>query len=164
MNKLTADEIIEMLGLGPMEVEGGMMRSTYRTRDMVGEKNMGSAIYFLLSGRAYSHMHRLPTDEVYHFYLGDPVEMLQLAPDGTGKRVLLGHDLAAGQVPQYVMPAGCWQGSRLADGGDYALMGTTMSPGFAPSDYEHGDADTLKREYPGFAGMIEKLTGETINR
>jgi predicted cupin superfamily sugar epimerase len=157
-----ADEIIKMFHLAPIEAEGGMFCSTYRTKALAGKKNMGSAIYFFLSGKAFSHMHRLPTDEVYHFYCGDPVEMLQLMPDGTGKRVVLGNELLAGQRPQHVMPAGCWQGSRLIDGGEWALMGTTMCPGFSPEDYEHGDRVQLSAQYPDFKNFIDKLTGELI--
>jgi predicted cupin superfamily sugar epimerase len=63
-----------------------------------------------------------------------------------------------------VTQAGCWQGSRLAAGGEYALLGTTMSPGFTPDDYEHGDALDLKRLYPAFAEKIDLLTGETVYR
>lgn len=157
-----AKKIVETLGLEPITVEGGLFRSTWRSRDMAGEKNMGSAIYFMLTGKAFSHMHRLPTDEVYHFYAGDPVELLLLAPDGTGQVVVIGPDVLAGQQPQVVAPAGCWQGSHLLPGGSYALMGTTMSPGFAPSDYEHGDGPALAAQYPAFAPLIGQLTGELI--
>ena len=157
--RLSPDEIVQMLHLEPLEVEGGLFAPTYRSSAMNGEKNAGTAIYYFLQGGAFSHLHRLPTDEVYHFYTGDPVELLELSPDGTGRVVVLGSDLAAGQRPQYVVPAGCWQGSRLLAGGQYALMGTTMAPGFAPGDYEHADAAALKNEHPAYAGMIEGLTG-----
>ncbi len=160
--KSTARQIIEKLELTPIEVEGGVFRSTWRSKAMAGEKNMGSAIYFMLSGQAFSHMHRLPTDEVYHFYAGEPVELLLLFPDGHGERIVLGPDVLAGQQPQAVAPAGCWQGSRLMGSEGYALMGTTMSPGFAPGDYEHGDAALLKAQYPTFAEMIESRTGPLI--
>ena len=154
-----ADEIVRMLHLEPLEVEGGLFASTYRSAAMNGEKNAGTAIYYFLQGGAFSHMHRLPTDEVYHFYLGDPVELLQLLPDGTGRAVLLGNNLAAGQRPQHVVPAGSWHGSHLLPGGQYALLGTTMAPGFAPGDYEHADAAALRGEYPAFSGLIDTLTG-----
>jgi predicted cupin superfamily sugar epimerase len=81
-------------------------------------------------------MHRLRSDEVFHFYLGDEVEMLQLWPDGTGRRVGLGSDLAAGMLPQTVVPQGVWQGSRLVRGGRFALLGCTVSPGFDYADFE----------------------------
>ncbi len=157
--RMSAGEIIETLRLEPLEVEGGMFASTYQSPGMAGAKHMGSAIYFLLSGGAYSHLHRLPTDELYHFYMGDPVEMLTLLPDGSSEVRLLGPDLAAGQRPQIVVPANCWHGSRLLPGGQYALLGTTMSPGFAPGDYEHASREALLAAYPGQAHLIEALTG-----
>lgn len=157
-----AEEIIKYLELQPLEKEGGLFRSTYRSPEKIGERNMSSAIYFMLTGEGYSHLHRLKADEVYHFYLGDPVEMLELLPDGTSRRVILGGDVLAGQKVQYVVQAGNWQGSRLVDGGEYALMGTTMSPGFEMDDYEHAEnTQMLLKKYPEQEEMIKKLTGET---
>ena len=156
------DKIIEALDLQPLEMEGGLFKSTYRSEAKVDGKNMGSAIFFMLTGEAYSHLHRLPTDEVYHFYLGDPVELLELLPDGSSRKVILGGDILNGQKVQYVVNAGSWHGSRLVEGGCYALMGTTMSPGFEPSDYEHAqNPDKLIEKYPEQEEMIKKLTGET---
>jgi hypothetical protein len=106
----------------------------------------------------FSEMHRLGGDEIYHFYLGDPVEMLHLYPDGTGKRVLLGTNLKAGMYPQVLVPAGVWQGARLAPGGKFALMGTTMSPGFEYKDYKSGGRKELINFYPGFEELIATLT------
>ena len=161
-NRPTAQEIIEGLHLAPLDREGGMFRSTYRTKENVNGQTMGSAIYFFLTKHAFSHMHRLPKDEVYHFYLGDPVDLLELLPDGTARTVTIGADIQNGQQPQVVVRAGSWQGSRVADGGEYALMGTTMSPGFEPNDYEHADAQELIRQYPAAAEWIERLTGDTL--
>lgn len=159
MSKL--EKIIETLELEPLAREGGLFKSTYRSPGKVNGKDMGSAIFFMLSGEAYSHLHILPTDEVYHFYSGDPVELLELLPDGTSRRTILGGDILAGQKVQHVVKAGVWQGSRLIDGGEYALMGTTMSPGFDESDYGHADANALIEKYPKEEEMIKKLTGET---
>lgn len=159
MSKL--EKIIETLELEPLAREGGLFKSTYRSPGKVNGKDMGSAIFFMLSGEAYSHLHILPTDEVYHFYSGDPVELLELLPDGTSRRTILGGDILAGQKVQHVVKAGVWQGSRLIDGGEYALMGTTMSPGFDESDYGHADANALIEKYPQEEEMIKKLTGET---
>jgi predicted cupin superfamily sugar epimerase len=103
-------------------------------------------------------MHRLPSDEVYHFYLGDPVEMLQLHPEGRSEIVFLGRDIAAGQRVQVVVPTGTWQGSRLVEGGEFALMGTTMAPGFAQSDYEGGTAEELGDLYPDRWELIRRLS------
>ncbi len=156
-----AKKIIEALELQPLAREGGLFKSTYRSPGKVDGKDMGSAIFFMLTGQAYSHLHILPTDEVYHFYSGDPVELLELLPDGTSRKIILGGDILAGQKVQYVVKAGIWQGSRLVDGGEYALMGTTMSPGFEESDYEHADASELIKKYPQEEEAIRRLTGET---
>lgn len=155
------EEIIKRLNLQPLPQEGGLFRSTYRSEGKVGGKDMGSAIYFMLVGDAYSHLHRLPTDEVYHFYGGDPVIFTELLPDGSSKQTIFGSDIVAGQQVQYVAKAGNWQGSRLLDGGKYALMGTTMSPGYDDADYEHAtEPEMLKESYPQMSEEIDRLTGE----
>lgn len=159
MNRPAAGELIQKLGLQPLTQEGGMYAISYRDPNQLGGRTACGAIYFLLSRDAFSHLHRLPTDEIYHFYLGDAVELLHLNPDGSATRVVLGPDVLAGQRVQYVVPAGSWHGSRLLDGGEYALMGTTMSPAFEDSNYEHGDAEALLVQYPQQAELIRKLTG-----
>jgi hypothetical protein len=103
-------------------------------------------------------MHKLSSDEVFHFYLGDAVEMLQLWPDGSGKRVVLGQDLARGELMQTVVPQGVWQGSRLVAGGKVALLGCTVSPGFDYADYESGEREALGGKWPKWAEMIRGLT------
>src|SRR5262249_32092133 len=110
---MTADEVIELLKLQPHPVEGGFFRETYRTADLLAGKgerrSISTAIYYLLTPKTVSALHRLPGDEVFHFYAGDPVRMLQLWPDGTTRTLVLGTDLKAGQVPQLVVPGGVWQ-------------------------------------------------------
>jgi predicted cupin superfamily sugar epimerase len=91
---------------------------------------------------------------------GDPVELTELLPDGTFRRTVLGQDLGAGQEVQHMVEPGTWQGSRLAPGGRFALMGTTMCPGFTPDCYEQGDRETLLAAYPGAAEEIMQLTKE----
>lgn len=151
--KLTAAQLIELLGLQPLPVEGGHFKETWRSPT-------GSAIYYLLTDDpdSFSALHRLPTDEVYHFYLGDPVEMLMLHESGRVENVTLGPDVVGGQRVQQVVPHGVWQGSLLREGGRFALLGTTMAPGFVPSDYEGGDRDALASAYPEAAPAIRRLT------
>jgi hypothetical protein len=103
-------------------------------------------------------MHRLKSDEVFHFYAGDAVEMLQLMPNGSGRTVVIGNDLAAGQRPQIVVERNVWQGSRLVAGGKWALLGCTVSPGFELEDYDSGDRASLSEKWPEFADMIAALT------
>ena len=157
---MTANDIIRLLDLKPLPLEGGYFRETYRSKVVFPgrQKSAGTAIYYLLTPDTCSALHRLPTDELFHFYQGDPVQMLQLGPD-SGKVVMLGNDIQAGQRPQVVVPAGVWQGSCLAEGGKFTLMGTTMAPGFDFADYEAGDRQELSARYPEFAEMIKRLTG-----
>ena len=119
---MTAKEMIALLKLEPHPVEGGYFRRTYTAAGRVelarGERKMGSAIYYLLETGTFSEMHVLKSDELFHFYLGDAVEMLELLPDGTSRVTVLGPDLAAGEQVQHLVPAGVWQGARLLDGGE----------------------------------------------
>ena len=150
--------------------EGGYFAETYRARETLPAgaigpswrkpRSLATAIYYLLSPETFSAIHRLRADEVFHFYLGDPVEMLQLLPGGGGRVVALGTDLTAGMRPQVVVPAGVWQGARLAAGGNVALLGTTVSPGFDFEDFELGEREALIAAYPEFRERIFALTGE----
>jgi predicted cupin superfamily sugar epimerase len=165
---MTADEIKTRLGLEAHPREGGYFIQTWKADEEIvhsalparypGPRAAGTAIYYLLEPSTFSEMHRLASDEVFHFYLGDPVEMLQLWPDGSEKIVTLGSDLAAGMAPQLVVPKAVWQGSRLLPGGKFALLGCTVSPGFDYADYETGERAELLREYPGSAELIKGLT------
>ena len=165
---ITADEIIQQLALKPLPVEGGYYAETYRLRAVLpldpgvggstGERHLKTAIYYLLTPDTFSALHRLPGDEVYHFYLGDPVDLVLLGPEGLGKTVVLGTDFAAGMRPQAVAPGGSWQGSSLRPGGSFALLGTTMSPGYHGDDFELGGRESLTTAYPAFAEVIRQLT------
>lgn len=166
---LTAAQVISALGLQPLPLEGGWYRETYRAADRLpagslpayqAEKAASTAIFYLLTPDTCSVLHRLPTDEVFHYYAGSPVRMLQLFPDGRGQELLLGTDLLAGMCPQVVVPRGVWQGSLLEPGGSFALLGTTMAPGFDFADYEGGDRIRLLTEYPRYAALIRQLTRE----
>jgi predicted cupin superfamily sugar epimerase len=166
---LTAEELIRLLRLEPLPREGGWYRETYRSPLQLpaaalaprfqAPRAAGTAIYYLLTPDSFSVVHRLPGDEVYHFYLGDPVEMLQLGPEPAdrGRIITLGPDVAAGQHVQTVVPAGVWQGSMLRAGGAFALLGTTMAPGFDFADYEAADRAVLMAAYPTFAERIARL-------
>jgi len=163
---MTADEVKELLQLTPLRIEGGFFRETYRSRwsvseeylpeGMHGSRSIGTAIYFMITPETFSTLHRMPATEIFHFYLGDPVIMLQLCPDGTSRTITLGSDLAAGQQPQVVVRGHVWQGSRLAPGGKFALMGTTMAPGFDYKDYEQGVGEKLAAQYPSAAELIRQ--------
>lgn len=162
MWRMTAAEIKTLLKLEPHPMEGGHFRQTYVSAEKVqlecGKRPMGTAIYYLLDEGSFSEMHMLRSDEVFHFYLGDPVEMLQLYPDGRSAIFVLGPDLAAGQCVQLVVPAGVWQGSRLLQGGKTALLGCTVSPGFDYADYRGGSYEELAERWPARSETIRALT------
>jgi predicted cupin superfamily sugar epimerase len=164
---LRADDVIRLLNLQPHPVEGGFFRETWRSAEVIpasalpkhyADRSVGTSIYYLLKPGAVSEMHVLPGAEVFHFYLGTPLRMLQLWPDGTGKEVILGTDLAAGHVPQLVVPGGVWQGSRMVVEEGFALVGATMAPGFDYTDYVTGKRVELCAKWPAFAKQIEALT------
>jgi uncharacterized protein len=158
---MTADEIKARLHLMP-HVEGGFFRRTYTCQATVelprGIRAQSSAIYYLLDVENFSEMHILDSDEMFHFYLGDPVEMLQLFPDGSSAVVTLGPDLEAGQQVQVLVPAGIWQGTRLVGDGKVALLGCTVTPGFDFADYRNAGYEELVAKWPAEAEHIRALT------
>jgi predicted cupin superfamily sugar epimerase len=166
---MTAEDVKKLLGLKPHPREGGWYVRTYEAAELVGAETFadgrytgarrtGTAIYYLLEPETFSEMHRLRSDEVFHFYAGDAVKMLQLKEDGQGKMVVIGNDLLEGQRPQVVVERGVWQGSRLVEGGRWALLGCTVSPGFEFEDYETGVRGQLCVEWPEFVEEIAALT------
>jgi uncharacterized protein len=164
------DQLIAHFKLKPLYVEGGLFAQTYRSEEQLARaalperytdaKPLATAIVFLYTPDAnmFSALHRLPTDEIYHFYMGDPVLLLQLHPDGRTEHVILGHDVLNGQRVQHVAPRGVWQGSVMLPGGKYALLGMTTAPGFTHTDYEGGERDVLLANYPHEADLIHQLT------
>ena len=156
---MTAKEVIDLLGLEPLEIEGGMFRCMYVNRHKIGEAPATQAIYYLLTENTFSHLHRLTSDEVWHFYMGDPVELCSLNEDGSTTITVLGTDLEAGMRPQYVVIEGTWRGARLVKGGKWALLGTQMCPCYTEGCYSHGDREELIKKYPEAKEYIESLTG-----
>lgn len=159
---MTADEIKRMLNLEPHPLEGGFFRRTYTSMGHVplnrGLRPLGSAIYYLLEAGTFSEMHMLASDEMFHFYLGDRVEMLQLSADGGSDVLTLGQGLEAGEHVQLLVPAGVWQGTRLLEGGKVALLGCTVTPGFDFADYRRGSYAELVERWPEQAERIRRLT------
>jgi len=166
---MNASEIKKLLGLAPHPREGGRYVQTYKADERIaaeafadmrydGPRHTGTAIYYLLERGTFSEMHRLRSDEIFHFYAGDAVEMLQLEEKGSGRMVRIGKRLAEGERPQVVVRRGVWQGSRLAAGGEWALLGCTVSPGFEFEDYEAGSRTELCAQWPEFGEPIRELT------
>ncbi len=148
--------------------EGGYFRQTYRSDVVIarealpagfaGARAASTAIYFVLEGKNFSAFHRLRSDEVWHFYVGAPLVVDVIAPSGAHSAILLGTDLEAGQVPQAVVPAGCWFASHVGDWKSFAVVGCTVAPGFDFEDFEMGKRSELVAKYPQHREVIEGLT------
>ncbi|MBM4250061.1 MAG: cupin domain-containing protein [Euryarchaeota archaeon] len=164
---VSAQELIDRLGLKPHK-EGGFFAESYRAPERLavnalpprysGARSLSTAIYYLITPESYSRLHRLRSDEVFHFYLGDPVGFLLLQPDGKGSTAIVGPDVMAGQSLQLVVRRGTWQGARLLPGGRFALLGTTIAPGFEYDDFEEGGRAELVKAFPAFRKRIEELS------
>ncbi|MCX5049319.1 cupin domain-containing protein [Streptomyces sp. NBC_00474] len=154
---MTPEDLVAHYGLEPIPREGGLFRRTWEGPERADGRPEGSAIVALLTVEDHSALHRLSTDEIWHFYLGDPLELLLLAPDGTSTTVVLGPDVLGGQQPQTTVPAGTWMGGRVVEGGAWTFFGCTMAPGFTYEGYEHGDAEHLTARYPAEADRIARL-------
>lgn len=142
---------IEHYGLAPLPVEGTLFASTYRSADDTADGGpVGTAMVGLYAHEPLSRslFHRLPADEIWHFYDGDPIRLVLLHPDGRSDDVWLGRDAAGGQRVQFVIPAGTWQAGELAEDGVYALFGCTMAPGFTGAGFEAGTTAALRASHP----------------
>jgi uncharacterized protein len=160
---------VARLGLAP-HPEGGWFRETYRAADTIradalpasfgGARNASTAVYFLITRDVFSALHRIRSDELWHFYAGDPVTMTLLDADGRGAltTVRLGCDPAGDALPQVVVPAGAWFGAEVPPPGAFALVGCTVEPGFDFADFELAARGALVARYPQHRAAIERLT------
>ena len=153
---MTASQLIELLQLQPLDIEGGFFRRTYRATEKINSKNqhIGSAIYYLITPESFSTLHKVSSDELFHFCYGDPVEMLLLHPGGKGEIQSLSNRPGLDFNPQQLVPKNTWQGCRLKKGEKVALLGVSVFPEFIYDDFVKGDADYLVKLYPDFEIMI----------
>ncbi len=164
---MTAQDLIARFHLVPLMGEGGYYFESYRASESIpagalpdrypGARSFCTAIYYLLTPETVSAMHRITSDEIFHFYLGSPVCMLRLFPDGSSDTLTIGPDLDRGHHLQAVVPRGVWQGAFLEPGGDWALMGVTVAPGFEFADFEQGRVEELVKGWPEREGMIRRI-------
>jgi len=152
--------LIKLFDLEPMPVEGTLFKETYRSTHKYGDgKSYSDAIVALYCDepRSVSLFHKLPVDEIWHFYGGDPLRIVLLYPDGTSEDVIMGSDPLKGHLVQFVVPAGVWQAGHLIAGGKYALFGCTMAPGFTEDMFEGGIRADLLERYPDRSRDINVL-------
>ncbi len=167
MTSPTVEQLVNQFQLEP-HPEGGFFRETYRASEKIphgslpkrfkGDRSYSTAVYFLISKDKFSSLHRIQSDEAWHFYLGGPMTIVHISPEGKVEKIVLGQDVLNGQRIQYVVPAGYWFGAYLNPGSEYSLVGCTVAPGFDFADFElYTRADLLKR-FPQAKDVITQLT------
>ena len=149
----TIDELVTHWRMQPMETENVMFSQSY-----VGKASTAIIAMLTDDPQSFSNMHRLPTDEIWHFYFGDAIELLLLDPKGKDEVIILGQDVLKGEHVQYVVAAGMWMGARIRPGGNYAIFGNTMAPGFSLDDFEGVLAEELIAQWPQHEMLIRALT------
>lgn len=153
---MNAAHYIKTLELLP-HPEGGYYKETYRSEGTIpltqGERNYSTAIYFLLEKNNFSAFHKIKSDELWHFYAGDILEVIEITASGELKITELGPDHF-----QYCVPAGNWFGSRVKQGGSFSLVGCTVAPGFDFKDFEMAERSNLTKEFPQHTFIIGELT------
>lgn len=164
-SKLSA--LIDNLKLTP-HPEGGYFKETYRStgsipqnaldKEFTGDRSYSTGIYFLLTSDNFSSLHRIKQDEMWHFYDGGPLLVHVITPEGKYYTINLGRDFENGEVPQAVVPAGCWFGATVKNENDYSFVGCTVAPGFDFADFELAKEKELLEIYPQHKNVIEALT------
>ncbi|MFH1263460.1 MAG: cupin domain-containing protein [Pseudomonadota bacterium] len=164
---MNAPDIIRLLDLKPLPEEGGYYKEIFRAEGKIpggtlpnhsGERSYCTIIYYLVTPTEFSGLHKVRSDEIFHFLRGDPVEMVQIADNGRLTRIRIGFDLPHGLLPHVVVPAGVWQGTKLTAEGAWALLVCTVAPGFEFADFEGGSYDRLSRLFPQHKEIIRTHT------
>lgn len=162
-----AEEIIKALNLEP-HPEGGYFKETYRSQGTImpdsldpaykGSRNYATCIYFLLTSDSFSAFHRIKQDEIWHFYDGSPIRLHTISETGEHATFIIGRNLAAGEVPQLVVPGGHWFAAEVILQNDYSLVGCTVSPGFSFEDFELPTRQELTAKFPTHEKLIANFT------
>lgn len=167
MNLPTLQDLVQLYDLKP-HPEGGFYKETYRDKGIIpqgalpspfkGDRNFSTAIYFLIPEGKKSCLHRIQSDELWHFYLGGPLTIVQIFPEGRLEKIVLGQDVMKGQKLQHVVPHGSWFGAYPHSGSDYSFVGCTVAPGFDFADFEMGERENLLSLYPQLKEEVKRLT------
>ncbi|MBQ4819055.1 cupin domain-containing protein [Aquimarina sp. MMG016] len=161
------ESIVAKLQLKP-HPEGGFYKETYRSSGIIpkdvldnefsGDRNYCTGIYFLLTSENFSAFHRIKQDEMWHYYSGSSLYVHVITPDKNYQRYTVGMDIEEGELPQLVVPAGCWFASSVKNKKDYSLVGCTVSPGFDFDDFELADRESLANKFPDHKDVIREFT------
>lgn len=167
MSFVTSADIIRSHDMKP-HPEGGFFRETYRSAGTIpasclpeefeAPRAWSTAILYLLDSGARSALHRIRQDEGWHFYLGDPLLLVEISPMGVFSQTIMGSDILAGHKQQHIVPAGSWFGARPVLGGAFSFVGCTVAPGFDFADFELADRDALTKQFPHLAESIAAFT------
>ena len=165
--KPTAQTYIDTLQMDA-HPEGGFFKETYRSRHLINvtqgsgstpvQRSVSTGIYFLLEKNNFSAFHKIQSDEMWHFYAGQALEVLELNEHGELSCTRLGSDILGGEVHQHVVPANTWFASRVAAGGSFSLVGCTVAPGFDFADFCLADRALLVAAFPQHCKTIAELT------
>jgi predicted cupin superfamily sugar epimerase len=164
---ISPEDYIRALSLLP-HPEGGWYRETYRSDETIpqaglperfpGPRQLATAIYFLLTSDSFSALHRIRSDELWHFYAGSPLILHLIEANGCSRSLRLGPNIGTGESFQLQVPADCWFGATVDQPDSFALVGCTVAPGFNFADFELGRRAALLRQYPLQQELIERLT------
>jgi uncharacterized protein len=163
---LTADEILNLLKL-EANATCGFVQLTFVSDQSVtagvlpppfaAVRPVGSALYFMVTPGAPARLHRIRNDQLYHYYLGDPIEVFMLHADGSAERVIVGPDLRNGQQVQLLIPGNTFHTARLIGQGQWFLGASTEWPGVVPADVEIGNVEALAGKYPAVAADLRAI-------
>ncbi len=164
---MDTNEIINFFNLEPLPKEGGFYRRIYNDSYMIpesalenkkGGRSCVSFIYYLITPESFSGLHCVSSTEIFHFYAGDPVRMIQINQNAEFTERVLGNNFINGEFPQAVVNANVWQGTKLLSGGSWALMGCTVAPGFEFDDFINGERKDLIKQFPQYSKIITDYT------
>ncbi len=162
----TFEDVIRILDLVPLPEEGGFYRETFRSTRMVNSDELGvksecTAIYYLITEFSFSALHAVDQDEIFHFYAGSPVEMLQIV-NGESKKIILSGNIFEGHHPQVIVPKNIWQGTKLLNPAkdDWALLGCTVSPGFELQNFHIKPRSELQKMFPNIKDDIAEFSND----
>lgn len=161
---MTAQQLISCLRLKYLEGEGGYFTRIYLgSKRTDSQRRIGSSILYLATYESFSSLHRLAEDEIWHYCMGDPAQQLLLNPDGSGEMRLFGSDITSGQMPASVVSGGTWQAVRPMLKGQWTLFGVTMPLAYEQHEFERGNAEHLKHQYPEYRHHIERMAEGEVN-
>jgi uncharacterized protein len=161
-----ARAIVKKLRMTRLDGEGGYLKPVWTSAARApGGRQWGSTVYFLVTPKDFSGMHRFVHDEVWHFHAGDPADIVELDPgDGSCRITPIGTDVLGGDSAQVIVPGGVWQAARIRPGRlsarrkGWTLFGCTLAPGWKPKEYKLGKRKALQKAFPAHAGIIRDLT------